>query len=45
MSKNIELRPVLLNGMLYTVIGDFAITTDGAATRLEDQARSNSRFK
>lgn len=47
MSKNIELLPVLLNGKLFTidVSGQFAISTDGKAVRLEDQERSQSRFK
>lgn len=47
MSNQIDLLPVLLNGMLFTVdpSGQFAITTDGTAVRLEDIQRSNSRFK
>lgn len=38
---------VTLNGLLFSVdpSGNFAITTDGNAVKLSDQARSNSRFK
>lgn len=47
MSKQIELLPVLLNGLPYTVdpSGTFAINTANRAVRLEDQERSSSRFK
>lgn len=47
LTQKIELLPVLLNGKLFTVdaSGMFAITTDGTAVRLEDQERSQSRFK
>lgn len=49
MSKNnkVELLPVLLNGMLFSVdpSGNMAITTDGKAIRLSDPVRSDSRFK
>lgn len=47
MQKIVELLPVLLNGKPFTVdaSGTFAINTDGKAVRLEDQERSQSRFK
>jgi hypothetical protein len=47
MSKKVELLPVLLNGLPFTVdpSGTMAINTAKKAVRLEDQEYSKSRFK
>lgn len=47
MSKPVTLLPVLMDGKPFTIdaSGMFAINTEGKAVRLEDQERSNSRFK
>ena len=42
----VNLLPILLNGKLFTIdpSGQFAVTTDGQAVKLEDKPKE-SRFK